>query len=224
MRREFIALLVTLVLPLSLATPARAQSVSASPSFASPLTLQQRPESIYAPPAPPREDEGINEGAVHLDLTVRYMTDYIFRGVDRSEVGGREDAPNLQFDGKLDFDLGKFPHPFIALFVNVYDSDPISNFQEVRPVIGFDWPIKPLTISGGNTTYLFPDRDEINTNEVFFQGRAGRCVHLEHRAADLLAVRVGRVRLRPLERLVFRIGREARLRLRRLRLRADAAR
>jgi hypothetical protein len=135
--------------------------------FVSPITLQQRPDSIYAPAAPPREDEGVNEGAVHLDLTVRYMTDYVYRGIDHSEVGGREDAPNLQFDGKLDFDLGKLPHPYVGLFVNVYDSDPISRFQEVRPVIGFDWLIKPLTFSGGNITYLFPERDEQNTSEAF---------------------------------------------------------
>jgi hypothetical protein len=132
-----------------------------------PVTLQQRPESIYAPAAPPGEDQGVNEGAVHLDLTVRYMTDYVYRGVDRSEVGGREDAPNLQFDGTLNFDLGKLPHPYIGLFVNVYDSDPISRFQEVRPVVGFDWFIKPLTFSGGNLTYIFPERDEQNTSEAF---------------------------------------------------------
>ncbi len=144
-------------------------SLIVSAIAASPAIAQQRPESIYAPPAPPREDQGVNEGAVHLDLTVRYMTDYVYRGIDRSEVGGREDAPNIQFDGKLDFDLGKFPHPYIGLFVNVYDSDPVSRFQEVRPVLGFDWTIKPLTISGGNIAYIFPDRDDIDTSEVFFK-------------------------------------------------------
>src|SRR5690242_14032229 len=60
---------------------------------ASGFTLQQEPESIYAPPQPPREDEGLNEGGVHIDLTVRYMTDYVYRGIDFSEVGGAEDAP-----------------------------------------------------------------------------------------------------------------------------------
>jgi hypothetical protein len=97
------------------------------------------------------------------------MTDYVYRGIDRSEVGGHEDSPNLQFDGKLDFDLGKLPHPFVAVFVNVFDSDPISRFQEVRPTIGFDWPIKPLTISAGNITYIFPEREDANTSEAFGQ-------------------------------------------------------
>lgn len=168
MRREALTICAALLTAgVFSSSPSSAQI--ASPDFVAPVSLQQRPESIYAPGTPPREDQGVNEGAVHLDLTVRYMTDYVYRGIDRSEVGGREDAPNLQFDGKLDFDLGKFPHPFVNLFVNVYDSDPISRFQEVRPTLGFDWPIKPLTFSGGNITYIFPERDELNTSEAFFK-------------------------------------------------------
>ncbi|MBC8106055.1 MAG: hypothetical protein H7Z14_05655 [Anaerolineae bacterium] len=165
MRGKAFAIWTTSVVAGLCASSIRAQV--SSPNLAAPISLQQRPESIYAPPAPPREDQGVNEGAVHMDFTVRYMTDYVYRGIDRSEIGGREDAPNLQFDGKVDFDLGKFPHPYVNLFVNVYDSDPISRFQEVRPVLGFDWPIRPLTFSGGNITYIFPDRDEINTSEAF---------------------------------------------------------
>lgn len=137
--------------------------------FSTPLTLsiEQQPESIYAPPEPPRPGQGVNEGAVHLDLTVRYMTDYVFRGIDFSEVGGREDAPNVQFDGALWMDLGKLPHPFVGLFINVYDSDPVSEFQEIRPTVGFDWTIKPLTFTFGNNTFIYPDRDPLNTNEVY---------------------------------------------------------
>lgn len=131
------------------------------------LTLEQQPESIYAPPEPPQPDQGVNEGAVHTDLTVRYMTDYVFRGIDFSEVGGREDAPNFQFDGVLSMDLGKLPHPFIGLFINVFDSDPISEFQEIRPTVGLDWTVKPLTFTFGNNTFIHPDRDVTNTNEVY---------------------------------------------------------
>jgi len=147
-------------------TPAGAPAPSYFPS-ASGFTLQQEPESIYAPPQPPREDEGLNEGGVHIDLTVRYMTDYVYRGLDFSEVGGAEDAPNLQIDGKISWDLGKLPHPFIGVFVNVYDSDPISRFQEVRPTFGVDWPIKPLLLSFGHNTYIYPERDELNTSEAY---------------------------------------------------------
>src|SRR3954449_8190795 len=97
------------------------------------MMLQNEPDSVYAPPSPPREEEGFNQGGVHLDLTVNYLTDYVYRGIERLEVPGHEDKPNLQFDGKMSFDLGKLPHPFVGTFVNVADSDPVSRFQEIRP-------------------------------------------------------------------------------------------
>jgi len=97
------------------------------------------------------------------------MTDYVYRGVDRSDVGGYEDAPNLQVDAKLSFDLGKLPHPFVGVFANVYDSDPISNFQEIRPYFGADWNLRPFLFSFGNITYIYPDRDEFNTGEAFLK-------------------------------------------------------
>jgi hypothetical protein len=49
----------------------------------------------------------------------------------------------------------------------VYNDDPVSRFQEVRPYIGFDWHLKPLRISAGNTTYIFPEREDFNTSEVY---------------------------------------------------------
>lgn len=122
-------------------------------------------QSVYAPPAPPRDDAGVNEGAVTLEFDFRYMTDYVYRGVDYSEVGGGEDAPNLQFDGKVSFDLGRLPHPFLGVFANVYNSDPDSRFQEVRPYFGFDWTIRPITITAAHLTYIYPERDDFNTSE-----------------------------------------------------------
>src|SRR4051812_12770621 len=118
---------------LSLAPFASAQSFN--------LELQPAPESIYAPPAPSSDNSGVNEGGVHLDVAVRYLTDYVYRGVDRGELigtnqilpsdsvsvtplarTGNEDSPNLQLNEKISFDLGKLPHPYVALFVNVFDS------------------------------------------------------------------------------------------------------
>jgi len=124
-------------------------------------------ESVYAPPAPPKADEGVNAGGVNLDLNVRYLTDYVYRGVDHSDVGGHEDAPNLQFDGRVEFNLGKLPHPFIGLFTNIYDSDPISRFQEIRPFFGVDWNLRPFTFEVANNTYIYPDRESVNTSEVY---------------------------------------------------------
>src|SRR5437660_588870 len=121
-RRAWLVLLIAGVATVfACAGTTRAQEALAFPTAAplppaaSPFKLALLPEdqSVYAPPAPPREDEGINAGGVHVDLVVRYLTDYVYRGIDHSEVGGNEDAPNLQFDGKLSFDLGKLPHPFV---------------------------------------------------------------------------------------------------------------
>ena len=128
---------------------------------------QSSPESVYAPPELPRADQGVNEGAVHFGLGVSYFTDYVYRGVEVFEVPSHEDSPNLQIDTKLSFDLGKLPHPYVSVFANVANSDPISNFQEIRPSVGMDWTIKPLVISAGYTTYLYPERDERQTSEVF---------------------------------------------------------
>jgi hypothetical protein len=140
---------------------------------ASSLMAQAAPQSVYAPPEPPDPKAGVNEGGVRFDIEVRYLTDYVFRGVEFLEVPGSEDSPNLQFQGKVSFDLGKLPHPFVDVFVNVADDDPISSFQEIRPTLGFDWTLKPFTLSAGHTSYIFPDRDgdngspDLDTNEIF---------------------------------------------------------
>ncbi|MCC6239243.1 MAG: hypothetical protein IT448_02955 [Phycisphaerales bacterium] len=131
------------------------------------LTLTPDVASVYAPPSPNSETEGVNSGGVHIDLEVRYMTDYIFRGMEILEVPGSEDSPNLQLAGKLSWDLGKLPHPFIGLFANVADHDPLSQFQEIRPTVGFDWDIRPLTITAGHNSYIYPDRKEMDTSEIF---------------------------------------------------------
>jgi hypothetical protein len=144
-----------------------------------PLHLVDDPETIYAPLAPPPPNSGVNNGGVNLQLTANYLTDYVYRGVDLSEPGalnpaeaGRhasEDAPNLQFDGKMSFDFGRWPHPFIGVFVNVFNDDPISRFQEVRPYFGFDWKVRPLLITAGWQAYIYPERDDFNTAEVFLR-------------------------------------------------------
>jgi hypothetical protein len=170
--------------------PVAAQDLAPGPRVADaikPLQLAQAVESVYDLEAPPAE-EGYNAGGVSFDLTVRYMTDYVFRGLDRSEGSGNfndeegnpidfdpdpdfepgaEDAGNLQFDGRFKFDLGRAPSPFFGLFANVYNDDPINRFQEIRPIVGLEWMIKPFIIGGGHTTYIYPERDEVNTAEVW---------------------------------------------------------
>jgi hypothetical protein len=138
------------------------------------LSLQPEPESVYAPPLPPREDQGVNEGGVRLNLTVSYFTDYVYRGLELFELpefnpvlNTSEDRANLQINGKLSFDLGKIPHPFVGAFVNIAESDPISTFEEIRPYVGFDWNLRPLLLTAGYASYIYPDRDALETQEIY---------------------------------------------------------
>ena len=124
-------------------------------------------ESVYAPPEVAGEDQGINEGGVSVEVRANLLSDYVWRGIDRSESGGSEDSPNFQFDGKLSWDLGKFPHPFIGVFTNVYDADPISRFQEIRPYFGLELDARPITFTVGQNYYIYPERNTLNTAEIF---------------------------------------------------------
>ncbi len=138
-------------------------------------------ESVYAPPDPISANTGINEGGVHLGLDVSYLSDYIYRGIDEGNriaaeraIGDtvprpdfRETAANVQVDAQLTFDLGKAPHPFVGVFVNTFDADPESRFQEIRPFLGFELTLRPIIFTAGHTSYIYPDRDQLNTTEVF---------------------------------------------------------
>lgn len=144
--------------------------VSLSLAVPSLAHAQPVPESVYPPPEPYFADEPREmQTGFRFGLEVRYLTDYVWRGIERFDAGRHEDEANLQFDTRIGFDLGKLPHPYVRLFANVAENDPVSDFQEVRPEIGFDWPVRPLVISAGYTSYLFPDRDELESNEAFLR-------------------------------------------------------
>ena len=140
------------------------------------LLMQNADDSVYEAPTIPREDEGVNAGGVNFDLRFSYLTDYVYRGIKRSAPNGIDPAgaggtsgnsPNLQFDGSMEFDLGKLPHPFVGVFANIFNDDPLTRFQEIRPFLGLELPLRPLTIAGGYNAYIFPDREDFNTSEVF---------------------------------------------------------
>ena len=139
-------------------------------------------ESIYEPPGAPRVEEGVNNGGANFDLRVSYLTDYVYRGVDQSErlaaldnlgnplpetTRGSEDAPNTQFDGFIKLNLGRLPHPLAGVFVNIFNDDPVSRFQEIRPYFGFDWNLKPLRVQAGQISYVYPEREDLNTQEAW---------------------------------------------------------
>ncbi len=159
------------------------RTVAQSPASGQPFRLLAQPgyESVYAPPDPISANTGVNEGGVHFGLDVSYMSDYVYRGLNESnriageqvigDTVGRpefaETAANLQVDAQMTFDLGKAPHPFVGVFVNTFDADPESRFQEIRPFFGFELTLRPIIFTAGHTSYIYPDRDQINTTEVF---------------------------------------------------------
>lgn len=137
--------------------------LTAAPAFAQPV-----PETVYPPPEPERsEDPRVAETGSRFELDLQYTTDYLWRGIERFDSVNTEDSPNAQIEPKITLDLGKLPHPYISVFFNTTDNDEVSNLQEIRPEVGFDWDIRPITISAGYTSYIFPDRDGLDTAEVF---------------------------------------------------------
>jgi hypothetical protein len=147
---------------LVVASPARAQN--ASPADVPPSSYLQPSDPAY-----PTDGESGNLGGVHMDFVFRDMTDYVYRGIDFSDTGGKEDAPTFQFDTVVSFDLGRAPHPYIGVFANVFNADPVSRFQEIRPSAGAEWTVRPLTIDGGINSYIYPEREEQNTAELFIE-------------------------------------------------------
>jgi hypothetical protein len=133
-----------------------------------PVLAQPVPESVYPPPEPlVSEDPRVAQTGIHFDFEARYMTDYVWRGIERFDAGHHEDSANVQIEPRLTLDLGKLPHPYVSVFFNTSESDEVSNLQEIRPEVGFDWDIRPVTVSAGYTSYIFPDRDGIDTGEIF---------------------------------------------------------
>ena len=143
-----------------------------SPPPATPLMMAVpvEPPSVYAPPEAERPEDGVNNGGVHLDLTFRYLTDYNYRGISFNRASyqpatpghaaaGRLHASNFQADGTLTFDLGKLPHPFVAVLANINDADPVSRFQEIRPSAGFDYDLRPILLRTGVNAYIYPERE-----------------------------------------------------------------
>ena len=119
-----------------------------------------------AQPASEWGDQQVNNGGTHFSLGFAYANKYIYRGVDHDAVATHGNSLNLLIDGRLEFDLGKYPHPFVELFTNIFDADPVSRFQEVRPTVGADWDVKPFNLELSNVDYIYPDRESLNSPEV----------------------------------------------------------
>lgn len=144
-----------------------ADQTAATSSFVPPvrLALFDEPESVYPQVTALTPEEGYNAGAVSFKMDASYWTRYVYRGVDQS-TKGKATENSLQFNGYSEIDLGKIPHPFIGLFANVFNNDPVSRFEEVRPYAGFKWIIKPLTFEAAYQIYQFPNRRAQDTQET----------------------------------------------------------
>jgi hypothetical protein len=167
--RCIVALALGLVV--SLARPVRASDDQTADMFS---LLPPDTERVYDQPQPPREDEGVNNGGVNTEVDVRYLTDDVYRGISHNKaVGVNSRAANFQVQTTLSFNLGKLPHPFVGVFADVDDSDPISRFQEIRPYFGFVYTLRPVIFEVGDNTYIYPERERLNpspnTAEFYFK-------------------------------------------------------
>jgi len=169
----------------STAGPTPVASPAVTPTLATlfqPITLDESPpnddENVYVEPPPPPPGEGVNNGGVNNDLTLTYFNHYIYRGVDHSITASNGSANsqkskgtslNLEINDRLEFNLGNWPHPFVGIFTNVYDADPKSRFQEIRPFYGADLTVRPLTFEGGGNSYFYPQREKRDTAEYYGQ-------------------------------------------------------
>ena len=88
--------------------------------------------------------------------------------------GGTAPSPsgstlNLLIDSRLSFDFGQYPHPFVGVFTDVYNADPVSRFQEIRPTVGADWNLRPFLLEFGDNSYIYPERENFDTSELYLQ-------------------------------------------------------
>jgi hypothetical protein len=126
-------------------------------------------ETVFGPPPAGPHGEPGNNGDVNLDIYATYATDYVYRGVNHDDVGATGNSLNLLIGGRLTFDFGDYPHLFVGLFSNIYDADPVSRFQEIRPSVGATWNLRPFLLEFGNNSYIYPQREDFNTSELYGQ-------------------------------------------------------
>lgn len=144
-----------------------AQAIKTDLALQAALNNQEDPFFSGEPSSPPEwGDQHLNNGGTHFSLDFAYANKYVYRGLDHDIVATHGNSLNLLIDGRLEFDFGKYPHPFVELFTNIYDADPISRFQEIRPIVGADWNLRPFDLELENIDYIYPDREAFNVPEI----------------------------------------------------------
>lgn len=154
----------------SAAAPPPQTALDALGSSALLLDDSEDDNAVYGPPPlSPEQQEGTNSGGVNLDLDIGYATDYVYRGVDHDDVGPSGNSLNLLIDSRLTFDFGPYPHLFVGVFADVYNADPVSQFQEFRPSVGADWNLRPFLLELGHNSYIYPQRENFDTSELYLK-------------------------------------------------------
>ena len=142
------------------------QSVFAPrPESADPAT------SVFAPRPTGAARQGESAAKLTLQFDATYLSDYVYRGVDYTKVSSRQGV-DVALGMQLSLDPGPgLPKPFVSLETNGFDADPESHWQFVRPTAGVQWTWKSVTLTGGLTSSIYPNRDDFNTSEVFTQAQ-----------------------------------------------------
>ncbi len=144
-----------------------AQAISTDLIPQATLNNQEDPFSSGEPSLPPEwGDQHVNNGGTHFSLDFAYANKYVYRGLNHDVVATNGSSLNLLIDGRLEFDLGRYPHPFVELFTNIDDADPISRFQEIRPIVGADWDLRPFDLELENIDYIYPQREDFDVPEI----------------------------------------------------------
>ncbi|MEM1010898.1 MAG: hypothetical protein AAGI46_01615 [Planctomycetota bacterium] len=131
--------------------------------------LAEVPETIYGPPPLQTPGTGFNDGAVGFAASAIYSTDYVFRGLEIVEAVTNEDAANLGITAELAFDLGRLPDPFVRVRTNTAGGDDVSNFQVIRPTVGFSWETDLFEFVVAHQSFTYPDRNELDSAEIFVE-------------------------------------------------------
>jgi hypothetical protein len=129
--------------------------------------LSEVPETVYGTPPILTPGSGQNDGGINLNASVRYATDYMFRGFEPVEADSSEDSINFGIDTTLTFDLGRLPDPFVRVITNTAEGDSVSKFQVIRPIVGFQWDTDAFGLTLGHQSFTYPDRDVLDTAEIF---------------------------------------------------------
>ncbi|MEM6560789.1 MAG: hypothetical protein AAF656_04240 [Planctomycetota bacterium] len=132
------------------------------------LLTADPPRTIYGAP---REMPDVVESpwSIGGNVATGWSSDYVFRGFEILEPGGREDSGNYYLDAQLTLERDNRPVVYVELFANAAESDPLVEFQTYQPTIAATGRIDALQWTVGHTSFFYPERPQLRSNEVFVE-------------------------------------------------------